>query len=240
MGDVFLAAQKEPIRRDVALKIIKLGMDTREVLAQFKKEQDALARMDHPNIAKVFDAGATSDGRPYFVMEYIDGESITDYCDRHQLPVFERLGLFIQVCQAIQHAHQKGVIHCDIKPSNVLVTNNDGRPVPKVIDFGIAQATINQRLADKTIVTSYRLLAATPSYMSRSRLAAVRILTLVATFTHWGCCFMSFWLASLHSIRRNSTRSLTAKCFALFVKPIRRGHPPADDFDIGKVGDRGP
>ena len=166
MGDVFLAAQEEPIRRDVALKIIKLGMDTREVLAQFKKEQDALARMDHPNIAKVLDAGATSDGRPYFVMEYIDGESITDYCDRHQLPVFERLGLFIQVCQAIQHAHQKGVIHCDIKPSNVLVTNNDGRPVPKVIDFGIAQATINQRLADKTIVTSYRLLAATPSYMS--------------------------------------------------------------------------
>ncbi len=108
MGDVFLAAQEEPIRRKVALKIIKLGMDTRAVLAQFKKEREALARMDHPNIAKVLDAGATGDGRPYFVMEFIDGESITEYCDKHRLSVFERLGLFMQVCQAIQHAHQKG------------------------------------------------------------------------------------------------------------------------------------
>ncbi len=130
--------------------------------------------MDHPNIAKALDAGASSDGRPYFVMEYIDGEIITDYCDRHQLSVTERLGLFMQVCQAIQHAHQKSVIHCDIKPSNVLVAVIDGKPVPKVIDFGIAQATIHLPLADKTLVTSLRMLAATPSYMSPEQAAGSR------------------------------------------------------------------
>src|SRR5580704_7080423 len=140
-GVVYVAEQKTPVRRRVALKIIKLGMDTRSVVARFEAERQALAMMDHPNIAKVFDAGATDTGRPYFVMELVCGSKITDYCDRNSLPTNERLDLFIKVCQAIQHAHQKGIIHRDIKPSNILVTLHDGVPVPKVIDFGIAKAT---------------------------------------------------------------------------------------------------
>ena len=135
-----MADQQAPVRRRVALKIIKPGMDTRQVLARFKAELQALSLMDHPNIARVLDAGATDSGRPYFVMELVRGVPITDYCDQNNLPVHERLDLFVQVCHAVQHAHQKGIIHRDIKPSNVLVTLNDGRPVPKVIDFGVAKA----------------------------------------------------------------------------------------------------
>ena len=140
-GVVYVAEQQEPVRRRVALKVIKLGMDTKEVIARFDAERQALAMMDHPNIAKVFDAGATETGRPYFVMELVRGIKITDYCEQNRLPPRERLGLFIQVCSAIQHAHQKGIIHRDIKPSNILVTLHDGVPIPKVIDFGIAKAT---------------------------------------------------------------------------------------------------
>ena len=136
-----MAEQEEPIHRRVALKVIKVGMDTKEVIARFEAERQALALMDHPNIAKVFDAGATESGRPYFVMELVRGTSITEYCDQHQLSTAERCKLFMQVCHAIQHAHQKGIIHRDIKPSNVLLTSSDGVPVPKVIDFGIAKAT---------------------------------------------------------------------------------------------------
>ena len=136
-----MAEQQEPVRRKVALKIIKLGMDTQSVIARFEAERQALALMDHPNIAKVLDAGATDTGRPFFVMDLVRGIKITDYCDQHQLPTRKRLELFIQVCQAIQHAHQKGIIHRDIKPSNILVTRDDGVPLPKVIDFGIAKAT---------------------------------------------------------------------------------------------------
>src|SRR5262249_40583783 len=136
-GAVWAAEQKEPVRRRVALKIIKLGMDTKQVVARFEAERQALALMDHPNIAKVLDAGATDTGRPYFVMELVRGIRITDYCDQNGLATRERLDLFIKVCHAIQHAHQKGIIHRDIKPSNVLVTLHDGVPVPKVIDFGI-------------------------------------------------------------------------------------------------------
>jgi serine/threonine protein kinase len=164
-GVVYRAAQKEPVRRQVALKIIKLGMETRSVIARFEAERQALALMDHPNIARVFDAGATSRGSPYFVMELVGGTKITDYCDRHRLGLGERLELFIQVCHAIQHAHQKGVIHGDIKPSNVLVARHDGRPVPKVIDFGIAKAT-EARLTDQSLFTVYAQLVGTPSYMS--------------------------------------------------------------------------
>src|SRR5262245_42750068 len=138
-GIVYMAEQEEPVRRRVALKVIKLGMDTKSVIARFEAERQALALMDHPNIAKVLDAGATETGRPYFVMELVRGVRITEFCDEAKLSTGERLGLFIQVCQAIQHAHQKGVIHRDIKPSNILVTVNDGVPVPKVIDFGIAK-----------------------------------------------------------------------------------------------------
>jgi eukaryotic-like serine/threonine-protein kinase len=140
-GDVWAAEQREPVRRRVALKIIKLGMDTKQVVARFEAERQALALMDHPNIAKVLDAGATEAGRPYFVMELVKGISITKYCDQAKLEPSVRLDLFISVCHAIQHAHQKGIIHRDIKPSNVLVTLHDGVPVPKVIDFGIAKAT---------------------------------------------------------------------------------------------------
>jgi serine/threonine protein kinase len=164
-GVVYMAEQEEPVRRRVALKIIKLGMDTREIIARFEAERQALAMMDHPNIAKVFDAGATDTGRPYFVMELVRGVRITEYCDQHQLPTRERLDLFIKVCQAIQHAHQKGIIHRDIKPSNILVTVNDGMPVPKVIDFGIAKAT-EGRLTDKTLFTAFQQFLGTPAYMS--------------------------------------------------------------------------
>ncbi len=140
-GVVYVAEQTQPVRRRVALKVIKLGMDTKAVVARFEAERQALAMMDHPNIAKVLDAGTTELGRPYFVMELVRGIRITDYCDQNQLATRERLDLFIKICQAIQHAHQKGIIHRDIKPSNILVTLHDGVPVPKVIDFGIAKAT---------------------------------------------------------------------------------------------------
>jgi hypothetical protein len=165
MGIVYMAEQEEPVRRRVALKIIKLGMDTKSVVARFEAERQALALMDHPNIAKVLDGGATDTGRPYFVMELVQGVPITDYCDKAKLSAKERLKLFIQVCQAIQSAHQKGIIHRDIKPSNVLVTLHDGVPVPKVIDFGIAKAT-NQKLTEKTLFTNFASMIGTPAYMS--------------------------------------------------------------------------
>jgi serine/threonine protein kinase/WD40 repeat protein len=165
MGVVYMAEQEEPVRRRVALKIIKLGMDTKSVVARFEAERQALAMMDHPNIAKVLDGGATDAGRPYFVMELVRGIKITEYCDEAKLSTRDRLDLFIQVCQAIQHAHQKGIIHRDIKPSNILVTLNDGVAVPKVIDFGIAKAT-EGRLTDKTLFTQFEALIGTPAYMS--------------------------------------------------------------------------
>src|SRR3989440_2613661 len=164
-GSVYMAEQLHPVRRKVALKIIKLGMDTRQVIARFEAERQALAMMDHPNIAKVLDAGATETGRPYLVMELVKGVPITQYCDTNNVSTRERLDLFVAVCRAVQHAHQKGIIHRDIKPSNILVTMADGIPIPKVIDFGIAKATQNP-LTDKTLFTEYRALVGTPEYMS--------------------------------------------------------------------------
>ena len=164
-GVVYVAEQEEPVRRRVALKVIKLGMDTREVIARFEAERQALALMDHPNIARVLDAGATDAGRPYFVMELVRGIRITDYCDQHNLTTEDRLELFTQVCHAIQHAHQKGIIHRDIKPSNILVASHDGVSVPKVIDFGIAKAT-QGRLTDLTVYTELNQFMGTPAYMS--------------------------------------------------------------------------
>ncbi|HEV8522984.1 MAG TPA: serine/threonine-protein kinase, partial [Terriglobales bacterium] len=164
-GVVYMAEQEQPVRRRVALKIIKLGMDTRSVVARFEAERQALAMMDHPNIAKVFEAGTTEKGRPYFVMELVRGIRITDYCDEHQLTTVARLNLFINVCQAVQHAHQKGIIHRDLKPSNILVTVHDKTPVPKVIDFGIAKA-IEQKLTDKTLFTELHQFIGTPAYIS--------------------------------------------------------------------------
>ena len=165
MGVVYMAEQTEPVRRRVALKIIKPGMDSRQVIARFEAERQALALMDHPNIARVLDAGATETGRPYFVMELVHGVPITEYCDGPHLTPRERLELFVPVCQAIQHAHQKGIIHRDIKPSNVLVTMYDDKPVPKVIDFGVAKA-IEQRLTERTMFTQFGALVGTFEYMS--------------------------------------------------------------------------
>ena len=164
-GLVFVAEQQHPVRRKVALKIIKPGMDTRDVIARFEAERQALALMEHPNIARVLDAGATEHGRPYFVMELVKGIPINEYCDQQQLTARQRLELFLSVCQAVQHAHTKGIIHRDLKPSNILVAPHDGIPVVKVIDFGIAKA-IGQQLTDKTIYTRFTQMIGTPLYMS--------------------------------------------------------------------------
>ena len=165
-GTVYMAEQREPVRRRVALKVIKLGMDTKQVIARFEAERQALALMDHPNIAKVLEGAATESGRPYFVMELVRGIPITRYCDENELDTQQRLDLFIQVCHAVQHAHQKGVIHRDLKPSNILVADHDGVPVPKIIDFGIAKATAGQTLTNKTLFTALEQFIGTPAYMS--------------------------------------------------------------------------
>ena len=164
-GVVYMAEQTEPVRRKVALKIIKPGMDTKEVVARFEAERQALALMDHPNIARVLDAGATESGRPFFVMELVKGVPVIEYCDKNHLSANDRLKLFIDVCHAIQHAHQKGVIHRDLKPSNIMVTLHDGKPVPKVIDFGVSKA-LSQQLTEKTLFTAYGQMVGTPAYMS--------------------------------------------------------------------------
>jgi non-specific serine/threonine protein kinase/serine/threonine-protein kinase len=165
MGEVWLAAQREPVRREVAIKVIKRGMDTAAVVARFEAERQALALMDHPAVARVFDAGSTPQGRPYFVMEHVHGVAITEHCDRNRLGTRARLELFRLVCDGVQHAHQKAVIHRDLKPSNVLVTLQDGKPVPKIIDFGVAKATA-QRLTERTLDTGLGVLIGTPEYMS--------------------------------------------------------------------------
>src|SRR5262245_17918378 len=165
MGTVYVAEQKQPVRRTVALNVIKPGMDTREVIARFEAERQALAMMNHPSIAKVLDAGATAAGRPYFVMELVKGTPITDFCDQQKLETRERLQLFVTLCQAVQHAHQKGLIHRDLKPSNVLIELHDVTPIPKVIDFGVAKA-IGQQLTEATLHTGFSQMVGTPLYMS--------------------------------------------------------------------------
>src|SRR5437588_640995 len=160
-----MAEQQHPVRRKVALKVVKPGMDTRQVVARFEAERQALALMDHPHIAHIFDGGETVSGRPYFVMELVRGIPITEFCDQNQLPVRERLELYVTVCQAVQHAHQRGIIHRDLKPSNVMVTLHDDKAVVKVIDFGIAKAT-GQQLTEKTLFTNFAQMIGTPLYMS--------------------------------------------------------------------------
>ena len=165
MGEVWRAEQTAPFHRIVALKLIKAGMDTRAVVARFESERQALALMEHPNIAKVFDAGGTPEGRPYFVMEYVPGLPLTTYCDKHRLTIPDRLALFTQVCEGVQHAHQKAIIHRDLKPSNVLVGELNQKPVPKIIDFGLAKAT-GPRLSEDTMYTEVGGVVGTPDYMS--------------------------------------------------------------------------
>ncbi|MEM7586554.1 MAG: serine/threonine-protein kinase, partial [Acidobacteriota bacterium] len=165
MGEVYEAEQQAPVRRRVALKLLKSGLETKEVLARFESERQALAMMNHPNIARVLEAGATAQGRPYFAMELVHGEPITSYCDRHRLSNRDRIEIFIEICGGLQHAHKKGVIHRDIKPSNILVTAEDGRAVPKIIDFGVAKATA-QRLTERTLFTELGQWIGTPEYMS--------------------------------------------------------------------------
>jgi serine/threonine protein kinase/Tol biopolymer transport system component len=173
MGEVWLAEQKQPVRRRVAIKLIKTGMDTREVVARFESERQALALMDHPAIAKVFDAGSTPEGRPYFVMECVPGLPITDYCDRHRLTIRQRMELFVQVCEGVQHAHQKAIIHRDLKPSNILIVEIDGKPMPRIIDFGVAKAT-SQKLTAETMYTRIGTMVGTLGYMSPEQADPVR------------------------------------------------------------------
>jgi eukaryotic-like serine/threonine-protein kinase len=190
-GVVYMAEQVEPVQRRVAFKIIKAGMDSHQIIARFEAERQALALMDHPNIAKVLDAGTTEAGRPYFVMELVRGVSITAFCDEGQLSTAERLRLFIKVCHAVQHAHQKAIIHRDIKPSNVLVTLHDGEPVPKVIDFGIAKA-LDHKLSAETLFTGFAQLLGTPAYMSpeQAELSGLDIDTRSDIYS-LGCCSTS-------------------------------------------------
>jgi serine/threonine protein kinase len=208
MGTVWMAQQTEPVRRLVAVKLIKPGMDTRQVLARFEAERQALALMDHPNIAKVLDAGAASDGRPFFAMELVKGVPITRYCDDHRLTPRQRLELFVPVCQAIQHAHQKGVIHRDVKPSNVLVALYDDKPVPKAIVFGVAKA-IEQRLTDQTVHTGYGAVVGTVEYMSPEQ----------ATFNQ------------LDVDTRSDTYSLGVLLYELLA-----GSPPFNREELAKAG----
>ncbi|MCH8852131.1 MAG: tetratricopeptide repeat protein [Planctomycetes bacterium] len=233
MGIVYLAEQTEPIRRRVALKLIKLGMDTKQVIARFETERQALALMNHPNVAKVLDAGATESGRPYFVMEYVKGESITAYCDRHRLTTKERLELFMQVCLAVQHAHQKGIIHRDIKPSNVLVGVEGDKPVPKVIDFGVAKAT-EQKLTERTLFTEQGQLIGTPEYMSPEQ-AEMTVLDIDTRTDIYSLGVLLYEL--LVGALPFDPTSLRQAAFAEIQRIIREVEPPKPSTRLSSLGD---
>jgi serine/threonine protein kinase len=230
-GTVFLAEQLHPVRRQVALKVIKLGMDTAQVVARFAAERQALAIMDHPNIAKVFDAGATDRGRPYFVMELVRGEPITQYCDARKLTVPRRLELFAQVCAAVQHAHSKGVIHRDLKPGNVLVTDVDGRPTPRVIDFGIAKAT-DARDAERVAFTEHRQMIGTPQYMSPEQAdAGVDVDTRSDVFS-LGVMLYELLVGTTPF----DARELRSKAYAEIQRIIREVEPPRPSTRLSTMG----
>jgi len=231
-GVVFMAEQEAPVRRRVALKVVKLGMDTRQVVARFEQERQALALMEHPNIARVFDAGATASGRPYFVMELVRGVPITEYCDANHLTPRERLEVFVPACMAVQHAHQKGVIHRDIKPSNVLVTLHDGKPVPKIIDFGIAKAT-DRRLTEKTLFTELHAMIGTPAYMSPEQ-AEMSGLDIDTRSDVYGLGVLLYEL--LTGTTPFSQRELLEAGYAGMLRLIREVEPPRPSTRVSTLG----
>lgn len=235
LGVVYKAEQKEPVKRTVALKVIKLGMDTKEVVARFENEKQALAVMRHPNIAKVLDAGATQSGRPYFVMEYVPGVPITDYCDTHKLTVKERLELFIPVCEAVQHAHQKGVIHRDLKPSNVLVEIQDSKLVSKIIDFGVARAT-EHRLTERTLFTEQGQLIGTPEYMSPEQ-AEMSGLDVDTRTDIYSLGVMLYEL--LAGVLPFDPQTLRSAGFGEIQRIIREEEPPRASTRLSGLGDTG-
>ena len=231
-GVVFMAEQQEPVLRLVALKIIKLGMDTRQVVARFEAERQALAMMDHPNVAKVLDGGATDTGRPYFVMELVKGSPITEYCDKNNLSIPQRLEIFGQVCQAVQHAHQKGLIHRDIKPTNVLVVFQDERPVAKVIDFGVAKA-MQARLTEKTLFTDFRQLVGTPAYMSPEQAAGGMDIDTRSDVYSLGVLLYEILTGSPPF----DPKELRSKGFAEMQRVICEVEPPVPSSRLGRLAD---
>ena len=230
---VFMAEQERPVRRRVAVKVIKPGMDTRQVIARFEAERQALALMDHPNIAKVLEAGATESGRPYFVMELVRGIPLTEFCDQNCLTVDERLELFMTVCHAVQHAHQKGIIHRDIKPTNVLVTLHDGKPVAKVIDFGVAKAT-GQRLTEKTLFTAFAQMVGTPLYMSPEQ-AEMSGLDVDTRSDIYSLGVMLYELLDGHDAVRQSAACSEA-AYDEIRRIIRQEEPPKPSTRISTLG----
>jgi len=234
MGEVWLAEQMEPVRRRVALKIIKAGMDTKEVVARFESERQALALMDHPTIAKVFDGGSTPEGRPYFVMEFVEGVPITEHCDQYQLSTAERLALLSQVCEGVQHAHQKAIIHRDLKPSNILVSVVDGKPLPKIIDFGIAKAT-GRRLTDKTFFTELGAVIGTPEYMSPEQ--ADYSGNDVDTRTDVYALGVLLYQLLTGELPFDS-KELRALSYEDLMRTLRESEPPRPSSRLATVGDR--
>ena len=231
MGTVWLAQQREPVQRKVALKIIKLGMDTREVVARFEAERQALAMMDHPGIASVYDAGATVEGRPFFVMEFVEGQPLTEFCDERKLGTRARLELFIEVCRAVQHAHHKGVVHRDLKPSNILVTEQDGRAAAKVIDFGVAKA-VEEPLTEQTFLTGLGRVIGTLGYMSPEQAGGDKDIDTRSDIYALGVVLYEL----LSGTKPFGAERLRKEAFDAVVRAIREEDPPKPSTQLSQLG----